>query len=249
MWRLKTYGSLIKFRENKLYVTSASDDDHVMVERKNYDDEDYMDEEIECTVDSVSTYVDAELGTLSEIEVTWPASSAGNVDFVPTSGCIFRKTPSSLPWSKIREASEVEGSVGKYILRLSHYMPGLTTGTGVIGRSIPVILTWHEEIADNAAMLKNFSFAQLYFEDAKISRARLGFLADTETTEYKTDDLLVESTEDTTTCFRTIVPHTHAVCRGLRLKFLHSVAQEPWDLLQRSLEFRPLTWISGQSPR
>jgi hypothetical protein len=228
-WHWPSRCGLLKFSEQKLYLTRADTDDHIFVERKAYSDEDYMDEELECSLDAISTYTDDDLGTLSLVTVTFPVTATGNTAMVPKAGDLFRKTPGSLPYSKIRLAELV--ATNTYRLRLSHYFTGLEVGTASITRSIPVTLTWHPESGGAATVEKRFPRMALYFAEPLVTQASIGFRSDVEAETLVPIDY--KGMPDRVIALP--VPQNQSVGRTLRLKFQHQVALEPWELLERSI--------------
>lgn len=241
-WHREVQAAHVLFNEQKLFVVSGDSDDHVFQERKNYNDQDYMDEELDLSVDSVDTYEHETLGTRSKVRVTFPVSGTLNTEMVPKEGDLFRYTPLSLPYSKILSAENVAADT--YDFELADYFPGLSTGAGTITRSISCELKWHPEAADSATVLKTFSFLQIYFSRPIISRADVVFQSDV--MDAETHTTLLPATQDHV--LRLPVPQDQALGRALQVTFKHQVANEPWEILERSIEFRKASLTTGVLP-
>jgi hypothetical protein len=242
-WHRDIKAAHVLFDDQELFVVSGDSDDHVFRERKNHDDLDYMDEELDLTVQSVTTYEHADLGTRSRVRVLFPIAGTLNTDMVPKAGDLFRYTPLTLPYSKILTAENVD--VDTYDFYLADYFPGMIAGAGTVTRSIPCVVKWHPEAAGAATVLKSFSFLQLYFNRANVSRATVAFNSDLASeSEY---EILLQALQDN--ALRVVVPQSHALGRTLQVTFKHQVANEPWELIERSLEFYKTSLATGVLPR
>lgn len=227
LWRWPAQASIVKFSDQKLYLVRGDTDDHVFVERKDFDDTDYADEELDCEVTGTDTYEDENLGTLTKVTVTFPVTTTLNTSRVPFAGCLFWKSPGNLPYSKIRRCDAIAEDT--YDLYLSHYMPGVSTGTGTITFGIQSILSWHPEGGENALSLKRFQRLQLYFDEATLTQGTVKFQTDV-ADETEVD---VDMVADTDHALSLPVPREQAIGRTLQVTFEHSVAGEPWAILER----------------
>lgn len=241
-WHREIQAAHVTFAGQRLHISSGDSDDHVFRERKDYADTDYMDEELDLTVSSVTTYEHTALGTRSQVRVLFPIAGTLNTDMAPKVGDAFRYTPLSLPYSKILNVEEVAADT--YDFQLADYFPGMVAGAGTVTRSIPCLLRWHPEGAESVTVLKNFSFVQLYFTEANVSRATLTFKSDFSDSESHTISFV--GTEDNV--IRLPVPEAHGMGRTLQLTFEHQMANEPWEILERSIEFQKASLTTSSNP-
>ena len=238
---------------DRLYLAHA-EDPFILAERKDYAPSDFVDEDIPCTVTAVSTTVNADGKTVSLITVTYTYA-----------------TPISFGW--ILQQGNLSGSIAavenlgsnSFRLTLTKLRTGYTAAAATVGMAIDMKVEWVPQAAGNAALLKQYSACQIYFDGNFVSKASLGFQGDLNAKIENISDVKIadlrswgaspwgssswgDSSRQENGLFRSIVPFPHQRCRSLSVRFRHRIAKEKVDILQMTLDVRMIGSATQRVP-
>ena len=211
--------------ENVLYAAHGVDR-YILKERKNfYAPLDHTDETIPVTIADVSSYLSADGESRTSVTLTWDTLESIEL---PDSGWMLTQgdTGAYVSLEGLTQVGETTVWIANlYLDREAAFV----AGDAEISISIPSRVRWAPEVAETAAVLKQFTFAQVYLEsdDALLPvepwTYRLRFYSDIVPTEASAMPFNFSSL-DGGKQLRSMVPRQHQVCRALSIVFEHNQA-------------------------
>jgi len=230
-------------------------DNKVLIERKDYTDNDFYDEEIPVVYSNIGTT------TVNGVTVTTCDITYNYSQMAFDEGFLVIQTGDHGPLrATVLSFTDLGG--GTFRCVLDKEIP-LTFGSGRVGLPIEMLIHWVDDAARNPALLKDFIQGQIYMESNTAYHHYMGFMSDAIGQEEWLPRIDIPNTGGWGSDWGAVwgdpepnlsipisseVPRDHRRCRTLRPMYRHKWALEPVNIVQMALEVYPLGSTTTRNP-
>lgn len=244
--RTVTCGVSLGGGDDLIYLGDG-DRPYVLQERKDFNENDFIDEDIRVSVYLIGTTVDSKGNTVTTAQIYYNFPDIGPD---VTAGWMFQQ---GIYRVKINSANVNSPAVFDVVF--DTLFPIIQFVDGTVSIPIDMEIQWADESAGNVGMLKQFSRVQIYQENNTATRHKLAFVSDVLGVETELQEIITvdvggfgsdyyavfgDPASNLSTPIKANVPRDHRRCRQLRMIYRHKRAREPVEILQMSLDYRAI---------
>jgi hypothetical protein len=237
-------------KDDRLFLGHGVDA-FALKERKDFSENDLVDEDIDVTVTAVTTIVISGQ-TYAKVTLTYAYSEP------LTEGFLFTQAPQ-------RARAQIVTALGgnSYAVTLDRNIP-VVNGAAFVSIPIELLVHYMDEAAGNVGIKKEFPQAQIYMEDLKAKHHYLGFISNSVGTTAWSPRIDHPSSggwgfnwgfnwgsprPSLSIPVRAAVPREHRRCETIRILYRHKWALEAVNILQMCLDFNPISSATTRAPR
>ncbi len=247
---------------DRLYLAHAIDD-FVIKERKSFDPTnqlDFSDEEIDITIDAIGTAagIDDPDATVTTLDVTYTYTT------IEMGEGFFVIQAATSAQARVFAVEELTATT--FRLTLDRLEPAFTVAAATVEIHIQSEVAWSDEGMGDVSISKQFSRAQIYFNEDRGVRHRIGFSTDMlGGEEFVAASIFTDGFgwgigsfgfppwgDDgvrPSTIVRTAVPRDFQRCRALTVRYRHQEARASFIINQVALQARVVSERTVRTPR